>query len=215
MDAQLEMSNDLGSLAHLAIAQWIHSDDWQSTHSPELLFRRFTDLVTGPRAKSARYRLIASRLRARAPQLQNFLKEWPNPAIQTEVTLLDQQRKLWGRADILIRSADRIGLIEIKSGEKENTGISLSTDESRQIRLYAHLISCTYTFPDIVILFSLKRGLIEVPVSAEAVTNALDEAMEARRMWFSGQRKATPHPDKCRFCPQRIRCSPSWRAIEQ
>ncbi|MEV4633549.1 PD-(D/E)XK nuclease family protein [Rhodococcus coprophilus] len=206
--------SDIGSVAHLAIAQWLESGDWQNPQSPDMLAARFDALAGESRAASARGRLVASRLRTRAGELCAFLNTWGAKTIRTEVTLIDHKRKLWGRVDILISSHDRVGLIEIKTGEQESVGTGLSADETRQIQSYAHLILCSYQgLPATATLFSLKRGLIDVPVSEESVTDVVVEAVAARQQWFDGVRSAVPAPDVCKVCPQRMRCSPSWHAM--
>lgn len=157
---------------------------------------------------------MGNRLRTRAGELCTFLNTWGAKTVWTEVTLIDHKRSLWGRVDILISSHDRVGLIEIKTGEHESVGSTLSEDETRQIQFYAHLILCSsQSLPATATLFSLKRGLIDVPVSEESVANVVAEAVAARQQWFDGVRSALPASDVCKFCPQRMRCSPSWQAM--
>ncbi|MGW5300925.1 PD-(D/E)XK nuclease family protein [Rhodococcus aetherivorans] len=208
--------SDIGSLAHLAIAQWLESDDWQSIRSPDSLAERFNALAGESRAVSARGRLVASRLRTRAGELCAFLNAWGAETIRTEVMLTDYERRLWGRIDILISSESRVGLIEIKTGEHESAASALSEYETRQIQFYAHLILCSSrSLPATATLFSLKRGLINVPVTQASVIDVVTEAVAARQRWFDGVRSAVPAPDVCKFCPQRMGCSPSWHAMGQ
>lgn len=131
---------DVGSLAHRAIELWLVSGDWRWEGASDALTERFVALAGSPRATTARGRLVTSRLRARADELGAFLNAWEEPEIRTEEVLVDRQRELWGRADILVDSPGRIGLIEVKTGEHEYVGTTLSSGELRQILFYAHLI---------------------------------------------------------------------------
>jgi len=213
-DAPTRLGTDIGSLAHHAIEQWLVSGDWQCRGAQDALTKRFVALARPDRANTARARLVVSRLRARADELGSFLETWENPRVRIEQVLMDRQRGLWGRADILITSQDRIGLIEVKTGERESAGTTLNEHEIRQVLFYAHLMARDAgRVPDVARLFSLKRGLIEVPVTEEKVARVIEEAVRARDRWVAGNREERPAPEVCTFCPRRLRCSPSWDAL--
>jgi hypothetical protein len=151
--------------------------------------------------------VIRARLQTRGQTLSEILAS-AGSRPQSEVLLRDDDRCLFGILDIVSPEAGGL-IIDLKTGR--NASAALSPAIYHQMTFYAHLFQANFgVFPERVLVFSLQRGLVEIPVISSGIAPFLSKIHAAQ---LSDRITAYPHADVCRYCPKRVRCEPHWDAI--
>lgn len=132
-----------------------------------------------------------------------------------EVTIADPGSGLWGRADRIDRTAAGCRVVDLKSGIHQGEP---SRDQRRQLLLYAVLVQRTQgEWPDEIAIEDASGAQRRMDLDPEEAEAALDEVAAAVAAFNaratsgdSFEAQAAPYADRCRWCPQRLRCRPYW-----
>lgn len=145
--------------------------------------------------------------------------------ISFEKKLTSKDGYLTGNPDILINKNEKLILIENKSGSLYLDG-ALKDEYVRQLHFYSKLVYESYgTYPEKIILRSLKDGEVEVIFDESLVENLNTEALRiisiVNREIESGEsfdtildRIAAPNEKSCTYCNLRILCNPYFKNVE-
>jgi hypothetical protein len=134
---------------------------------------------------------------------------------ECEVTLYDDDRRLWGTVDVLLQSQRGPVVLDLKSGG-DAAAVALSDSIKVQLWMYAALVErCMGAQPHWLGIYSLRRGLRQIEAPVEGLTAFLDGLDGARAAWASGNRPAMPAREHCRYCRRRFTCQPQWEALPQ
>ncbi|AIF40725.1 hypothetical protein HX89_07000 [Dermacoccus nishinomiyaensis] len=149
-----------------------------------------------------------ARLQTRGQALSEILAS-AGSRPQSEVLLRDDDRGLFGILDIVAPEAGGL-IIDLKTGGRKASA-AISTEIDHQMTFYAHLFQANFgAFPERVLVFSLQRGLLEIPVTSSDIAPFLSKIHAAQT---SERVTAYPQADVCRYCPKRVICEPHWDAI--
>lgn len=208
--------SNVGEIAHEAVQRWLQSGEWSRADGAEILGRRFDEVRSGTGIPSAALPNLAQtrkRLELRVPALVEVIESAGAPArISSEVLVRDDGERLFGYVDIAVRGTTDL-VIDLKTDEgfESNHEGAIPDRYRRQLLLYAHLMESTYGRPPTrAVLFTLRRGPIEIEVSPTRVSAELMRAVAARDLV---DRPASPAPSVCRFCRRRVECEPQWEAV--
>lgn len=203
-------AGNAGTLAHLALQAWAEAGEWK-LHDPGTgLQERFDEAAASagitlgalPQAVITR-----ARLKARGSDLASLLAE-ADGRIRCEQLLTDEAAHLFGILDICVEGRNGL-ILDLKTGR--NASAVPSPLILHQMTFYAHLFVATYgALPARTVVFSLQRGLIEIPVRARDVATLLSAVQKARQEL---NLPAVPAPEVCRFCTKRMICEPHWNAL--
>ncbi|SDM41966.1 PD-(D/E)XK nuclease superfamily protein [Geodermatophilus siccatus] len=210
---------DVGTLAHVALQRWIETGSWRSAVGDGELARLFSSVAEERGvdvAKVADGRMTAARLRRRASELREVLCELGGePSAECEVTLYDDDRRLWGTVDVLLPSRRGPVVLDLKSGG-DAAATAVPDSIAVQLWMYAALIErCRGARPRWLGVYSLRRGLKQVALPSDRLTTLLHSLNEVRAGWLSGDRTAIPTREHCRYCRRRPDCQPHWNAVSQ
>lgn len=205
-----QTADNAGAIAHLALQRWIEAGEWSSAHPGTRLQERFDEVAKAHEAEPARMpqgSVTRARLQTRGQALSEILAS-AGSRPQSEVLLRDDDRSLFGILDIVSPEAGGL-IIDLKTGRNASAAISPEIDH--QMTFYAHLFQANFgAFPERVLVFSLQRGLVEIPVTSSDIDPFLSKIHAAQ---LSERVTAYPHADVCRYCPKRVWCEPHWGAI--
>lgn len=205
-----QTADNPGAIAHLALQRWIEAGEWSSAHPGTRLQERFDEVAKAHEAEPARMRqgiVTRARLPARGQALSEILASVGSRP-QSEVLLRDDDRFLFGVLDIVSPGGGGL-IIDLKTGR--NASAALPPAIYHQMTFYTHLFQVNFgAFPERVLVFSLQRGLVKIPVTSSDIAPFLGKIHAAQ----GSDRVATyPRADICRYCPKRMGCQPHWDAI--
>ncbi|GAA2173479.1 hypothetical protein GCM10009784_07930 [Arthrobacter parietis] len=198
-----------GSIAHLALQQWIENGEWRHEDPgirlqggfDEIAAARGIDLARMPQALITR-----ARLKSRGRELSVILAG-AESGIRTELLLTDEANRLFGILDVTAGGAEGL-IIDLKTGRDASVE---SPAVKHQMTFYAHLFQVAYGVPPKhVIVFNLRQGPAEVKVAPSTITDLLDQIRTAQLM---KRTLARPEADVCRYCMKRMTCEPHWKAV--
>jgi hypothetical protein len=167
------------------------------------------------------YQLKRARLFQVAGRVRELLVDLPPGCeVLTEVGLKSDDGLLYGRADLVIRGANRHQIIDYKSGAVLDRETSLPREGYvRQLQLYACLEQETSGgWPMSAHLFPLQGAPVEIEVEPPiclAVAAAAREALGAYNATVPGVQPAQPTPEHCRWCPASTICPAFWTACDE
>lgn len=166
------------------------------------------------------YQLTRSRTIRRAQRLlgRSSPGSGPTPGTGVEVTISDPVSGLWGRADRIDQTEQGCRVVDLKSGIHQGDP---SADQRRQLLLYAVLVQRTQGHWPVEIAIedaSGERHRTHLdPAEADAALAEVSTAVAAFNARASSgdsfETQATPTADRCRWCPQRLRCRPYWNEL--
>lgn len=199
-----------GSVAHLALQQWIENVEW-AREDPGMRLQGCFDEIVASRgidvARMPQAVITRARLKSRGKELSAILAG-AGTGIRTELLLTDEVNHLFGILDVAAGGAEGL-IIDLKTGR--DAAAEPSPAIKHQMTFYAHLFQVTFgVLPKHVIVFNLQQGPAEIEVSPAAITNLLEDIRTARSM---ERNLARPQPDVCRFCTKRMTCEPHWKAV--
>jgi hypothetical protein len=210
---------DVGTLAHSALQRWIENGAWRSPAGDGQLAALFSSVAEEHGVDFTKVpdgRMTAARLRHRAPELREVLCGLGDRGnAECEVTLYDDDRRLWGTVDVLISSPRGPVVVDLKSGG-DAASAALPTAIAVQLWMYAALVErCRDARPRWLGVYSLRRGMREIAPPREGLPNFLLSLDDVRAAWVSGDRAALPTRDHCRYCRRRLDCQPHWDELTQ
>ncbi|MGY1709126.1 PD-(D/E)XK nuclease family protein [Geodermatophilus sp. SYSU D00758] len=214
---QQSVGSDVGTMAHVALQRWIGTGFWRSPAGDSELARLFVSVAEERGVDYANVpdgRMTAARLRHRAPGLREFMCQFGGqPSAECEVTLYDDDRRLWGTVDVLLSSPRGPVVVDLKSGG-DGAITPLPTSIAVQLWLYAALVErCRGGQLQWLGIYSLRRGMREVELPREGLATLLHELDSNRAAWSLGNRPAMPTREHCRYCRRRVDCQPHWDAL--
>lgn len=199
-----------GSVAHLALQQWIENGEWAREDPGMRLQGRFDEIVASRGIDIARLPqavITRARLKSRGKELSAILAGAGN-GIRTELLLTDEGNHLFGILDVAAAGAGGL-IIDLKTGREASSGPSQAI--KHQLTFYAHLFQVALGVqPKHVIVFNLQQGPAEIEITPSAITNLLGQIRTAQHL---ARTLARPQPDVCRFCTKRMTCEPHWKAV--
>lgn len=202
-------ADNVGSVAHLALQAWVESGEWSDSDPGARLQERFDQVAAAHGADPARIPqalVTRARLKYRGKELAAILAG--ASAIRSELLLSDDRDHLFGILDIAAPGSGGF-IIDLKTGR--DASAESSPTLKHQMTFYAHLFRSAYgVLPEQVIVFSLRRGPVEISVTASEIAALLDQVRAAQ---LTERTVARPEPDLCRFCAKRMTCQPHWDAV--
>jgi hypothetical protein len=212
----------IGEICHEVLESLVHDGLLQSGSWQDELEQRFAELLarhegeTGGRLRGER--LAVARLRKVAGRMAAFLEGVPPDAqILTEAALVAAGGRLFGRVDLIVRSADAHVIVDYKTGAFLETGTHrLKESYERQLMLYACLeAEASGTWPDQALLVPLGAEPVSLeidPAACERLLQDVIEALERWEAWVGAAPPANPSPEACGWCPFAARCVAFWAA---
>jgi RecB family exonuclease len=206
----------LGTVAHRAIELVIGGDDlddaWLRACSEE---RDETGVDPGT-LPAARRTLL--RLRKHVPRLLELLATSDHPRRLPETWLETTDGALGGKPDLVATSDDHTAIvIDYKTG-------LVTTDEGveatyvRQLLFYGALVQeCLNALPTMLVLLSLREGVVEVDPTPEAMTEVATDARAARSEFnrrVPGAQPANASEENCCWCRHAANCGAFWNSVE-
>lgn len=160
------------------------------------------------------------RLKRRIQNLREFIDNRTansNPKMYTEKLLnwSDTRCKLSGQLDLLI--VDSVStIIDHKKGSVVSDGV-VKQNYRDQLAFYAHLVYENYDIDRVECwLFSLKDGLVEVPLTREDTVSFVKPLLadiEDYNNRVPDEQPAMPSDENCSWCPYCDRCEKFWIKI--
>jgi CRISPR/Cas system-associated exonuclease Cas4 (RecB family) len=167
------------------------------------------------------YQLKRARLFQVAGRVREFLRALPADAeVLTEQPLSAAEGRLYGRPDLIIRSAERHQIIDYKSGGVLDRETKRPREAYvRQLQLYAYLEhEASGSWPTSAHLLPLHGAPVEVDVDprrcSQLAAQALD-VLDAYNAAVPDTPPASPTPGHCRWCPHGSECEPFWEACDE
>ncbi|WP_371441649.1 MULTISPECIES: PD-(D/E)XK nuclease family protein [Dietzia] len=202
-------SINAGSLAHLALQEWIRLGGPASS-DPGADFRRRYEGAAAAHGISPsnipRGVATGARLARRAAELAALLPPGQNTAA-SEQLLLDKSCRLFGIVDIVSGEPARL-LVDLKTGRSD---FRASGFIRFQLLFYSHLYEVNFgAYPLRTVAFDLEHGVTEFHFSKTEVSRLLSRIHSAR---LSDPSKARPAASTCRHCPRRLRCGAHWNDV--
>lgn len=199
-----------GTIAHLALQEWVQSAQWGSEEPGNRLQEAFDSVLSAHRINAAempRATMTRARLKTRGIELAGILTS--ASAVLSEQLLVDETRNLFGIIDLVIPPPNGT-IVDLKTGHLA----APTTDAAvrHQMTFYAHLYAEAYgQAPGRIITFSLRTGTNELSIDPSSVATLLDEIQAART---SSPELAVPNEVVCRYCVRRMECGPHWQDIQ-
>jgi RecB family exonuclease len=166
------------------------------------------------------YQLKRARLFQVANRLRDFLDDLPVGAeVLTEEPLSTDDGLLFGRVDLIIRTAERHQIIDYKSGGVLDRETNLPREAYvRQLQLYAFLEHASSgSWPSSAHLFPLKGAPIEIDIEADRCAALAADALAALRAYndlVPTSQPASPTPAICQWCSAATVCAPFWDSCD-
>ncbi|SCX56472.1 PD-(D/E)XK nuclease superfamily protein [Klenkia marina] len=206
-----------GVLAHAALQRWVMADDWRYGDRDGVLIDHFHAVAKDRKVAVAAVmdgRVTEARLEQRASSLGELMRQaGADATAKAEVTLHDNERRLWGTLDLLVTSERGVWLIDLKSGMDAAQSLLPAVIRS-QLMIYSHLVTAVHgRAPTWMGVFSLRQGAKQMPVSQSDDSMLLGLLDESRSAWMANDRPALPSPEACRHCTRRPGCDPHWIAL--
>jgi RecB family exonuclease len=212
----------IGQICHDVLESLVRDGQLRSSTWPASLEARFVELLArnqGAKGATVRgSRLAFARLRKVAGRMADLVQQLPADAeVLTEEELTAADGRLFGRLDLIVRSAGRHMIIDYKTGSFLEPGTAqLKATYERQLMLYAYLeAEASGSWPEEAVL---------VPFGAEPVTLNIDPnacqrlsqdvlaALDQWQAWIGRPPPANASTSTCRWCPFAARCPEFWAA---
>jgi len=208
----------VGKVLHLAIEMLIKDEALDVDDAWQLAF----DRIIGDREAVSEVSVSRNkkRLKRRIQNLREFIDNRAansNPEIHAEKSLdwNDTRCKLSGKLDLLI--VDSVStIIDHKKGSVVSDGV-VEKKHRDQLAFYAHLVYENYDIDRVDCwLFSLKDGLVEVPLTCEDIVLFVEPLLaniEDYNNRVPDEQPAMPSDENCSWCPYCDRCEKFWIKI--
>ncbi len=208
-----------GSLAHRAVERWVRAGGWrrEAAAAQDSLAGSLQTVAAEAGVALSQLRdgrTTEARLRVHEGDLATALQRLAGPAgsVKTEVTLHDTENRIWGTLDLLAHDGRDWSILDVKTGA-DAAGHDVQTEIQQQLLVYADLVMTTHgKLPRVAAVFSLRRGLVTLPVDGAQVAAFRLRLLDARSAWLTGLREARPDRRGCTFCRRRFDCPEHWEA---
>jgi CRISPR/Cas system-associated exonuclease Cas4 (RecB family) len=166
------------------------------------------------------YQLKRALLKYFVGSLRELLRALPaDSEMLAEQQLRSTDGILWGRPDLIIRSAETVCLVDYKTGKTGGSeDMSSRSLFERQLQMYAYLEhEETGRWPDRADLLLLEGKAVEVSVRSgdcERLARDAKERLAAYNALASGPPVSVPSPKNCLYCPFSVSCPDFWAACD-
>jgi CRISPR/Cas system-associated exonuclease Cas4 (RecB family) len=168
-----------------------------------------------PRALPAARR-VRLRLERRASLVLELIDRVSPDQIALETRITTSDGALEGTPDIVLVKSNEVTVIDYKSGIVAGED-GLNVKYERQLQIYSGLAQeANSVAASRALLLSMKQGFVEVPTSAETISEALLQARAARDDYndrVPGRQPARPSAQRCKYCPYAPVCDGFWDAV--
>ena len=138
---------------------------------------------------------------------------------QSELHLEDAAARLRGVIDRLEMGLLGIRVVDLKSGMLQGDA---TVDQRRQLLLYADLVRASYgTLPVELVIEDISGRQRPLQFTSDDVEEAVDDVRAAALSYNAAvdagqdpQLRASPSPETCEPCNQRLACRPYWENLE-
>jgi len=136
-------------------------------------------------------------------------------SVRIEQKIVDPENGLQGTPDRVVITNDGFYVLDLKTGHAVS---EFSENYRRQLLIYAHLVSLTTSLPLLGIgLISAGGDTIWEDTDQSDVEQVIDDVKSEIASFTaevqSGQIKAVPTPQNCRFCPYKPVCKQYWQDL--
>jgi RecB family exonuclease len=212
----------IGQICHDVLESLVRDGRLRSESWSEPLESCFLELLASNedemRAAVRGSRLALARLRKVAARMGDFLRQVPPDAqILTEEELTAADGRLYGRVDLIVRSAELHVIVDYKTGSFLEPGTEqLKESYERQLMLYACLeAEASGAWPEQALLVPFGAEPVTLRMDPTACLQLLEEvlaALDRWQTWVGGPPPASASPETCGWCPFAARCPAFWAA---
>ena len=174
--------------------------------------------LLGPSASWPGFQIKRARLRTLLARLRVLLGDIRSEEILTEVELCSQDGRLFGRADLVVRSDVRL-VIDYKTGGVMDITSGLPRQAYReQMQLYAYLeAQTTGIWPSRAVLMPLDSEPVDVDVNqpeCEALADQGRALLAAYNSRVPGAQPPNVQPSTCTWCDFAVSCGAFWQVAD-